>query len=391
MKLSLLVSLLFFSSIAHSSDIYLTIGEDAFEKLHGRFGDRMVFQDKMLDTVMVRVEEPMIPWLSLHMHREFNRCGGFFWHESEAEAMSTLLEMPSILALTKARPLDYLYDKDVLVNEAINLAQGRRINEFIGQLSSFHNRYYTSDSGVEAMGFIKESWRQITAHRNDVSVEYFHHSGWPQPSVILTIEGESEEIVVVGGHADSIAGFFNPTRSRAPGADDNASGIATTTEIIRVLMEMGHRPQKTLQFMAYAAEEVGLRGSQEIANLYAQEGRPVVGVLQLDMTNFPGSTYDIVLISDFTHQEQNLFLAGLIDRYLSGVSWGYERCGYACSDHASWTRAGFTASFPFEATNRERNPHIHTDRDTLERLSRGGSHALNFAQLGLAYILELED
>ena len=108
------------------------------------------------------------------------------------------------------------------------------------------------------------------------------------------------------------------------------------------------------------------------------------------MTNFPGSSYDLVLINDFTNAEQNAFVGGLIDVYLPHLTWTYERCGYACSDHASWTRSGFPASFPFEAANRERNPHIHTARDTLEQLSRGGVHADHFAKLALAYLIEMD-
>jgi bacterial leucyl aminopeptidase len=373
-----------------AQDVYVTLGEDAYDVIGNRFGSRLTLENKSHGTAMVRIDEAAIPWLSLHMHREFNRCAGFFWHESEQEAFETLESVELMHRTTKARPYNFEINSADSVRQVLPLAQGPKINSFIERLSAFHNRYYTSDTGVEAMHFIRDHWQGLVQGRSDAEVSLFHHAGWPQPSVILTIEGESDEIVIIGGHADSIAGFFNPTRSRAPGADDNASGIATITEIIRVLVEVGHRPQKTLKFMAYAAEEVGLRGSAEIATSFAESNQNVVGVLQLDMTNYVGRTYDMVLISDFTNAEQNSFLGGLITEYLPGVSWGYDRCGYACSDHASWTRAGFPASFPFETTNRERNPNIHTDRDTVERLSRGGVHALNFARLGLAYVLEID-
>lgn len=55
---------------------------------------------------------------------------------------------------------------------------------------------------------------------------------------------------------------------RSPGADDNASGIASVTEVIRLIMENNLRPKKTVQFMAYAAEEIGLIGSDDIARKY---------------------------------------------------------------------------------------------------------------------------
>ena len=60
------------------------------------------------------------------------------------------------------------------------------------------------------------------------------------------------------------------------------------------------------------------------------EGADVVGVLQLDMTNYMGSKdFDVVLISDFTNRDQNKFLGKLLDEYLPTLKWGYDKCGYA--------------------------------------------------------------
>ena len=71
---------------------------------------------------------------------------------------------------------------------------------------------------------------------------------------------EANEVIVIGGHIDSIS--LARASGTAPGADDDASGIATITEVARVLLQADYRPARTLVFMGYAAEEVGLRGSQ---------------------------------------------------------------------------------------------------------------------------------
>ena len=142
--------------------------------------------------------------------------------------------------------------------------------------------------------------------------------------------------------------------------------------------------------MAYAAEEVGLLGSREIAREYRENNVPVIGVMQLDMTNYKGSNdKDIILISDNTNAEQNAFMGRLIDEYLK-VSWQYDRCGYGCSDHASWNGVGFPASFPFEARKNDMNRSIHTASDTIERSRNSASHATNFAKLGIAFLVELD-
>ena len=91
--------------------------------------------------------------------------------------------------------------------------------------------------------------------------------------MILTVQGAElpDEIVVLGAHLDSInTSGGGSTTQRAPGADDDASGIATLTEVIRISLASGWRPKRTVKFMGYAAEEVGLRGSKAIAQSFRQ-------------------------------------------------------------------------------------------------------------------------
>jgi bacterial leucyl aminopeptidase len=106
------------------------------------------------------------------------------------------------------------------------------------------------------------------------------------------------------------------------------------------------------------------------------------------MTNYQGSEKDIWLMKDFTSPEQNQFVTKLIDTYV-GATWGLDACGYACSDHASWYRAGVPASMPFESRMRDRNKSIHTKDDTLELSNNNADHALKFAKLGAAYAIEM--
>jgi bacterial leucyl aminopeptidase len=193
---------------------------------------------------------------------------------------------------------------------------------------------------------------------------------------------------VLGGHLDSISPG-QPETLRAPGADDDASGVASLTEIIRVLMAANYKPSRSIEFIAYAAEEVGLRGSQQIATNYKRAAKPVVGVLQLDMTAYQGDAIDLWLFTDFTNAAQNDFVADLAGVYLPLLSVGYDRCGYACSDHASWTAKGFASSFPFEASDAHYNKAIHTVNDVIATFGSQANHALKFAQLGLAYAVEL--
>jgi leucyl aminopeptidase len=227
--------------------------------------------------------------------------------------------------------------------------------------------------------------------RTDATIEYFQHSSWDQPSIVLTLKGKSDEVVVLGGHQDSINGAFGGAMATAPGADDNASGIATITEVIRILMEHSYQPEKTIKFMAYAAEEVGLLGSKAIATSFKNAGVRVIGVMQLDMTNFQGTKeLDIVMMRDYTNDEQNKFIGSVIDTYVPGVKWGYDKCGYGCSDHASWHAQGYPASMPFEARMSEMNRNIHTAKDTISISGDNANHASKFAKMAIGFVVELD-
>jgi bacterial leucyl aminopeptidase len=262
--------------------------------------------------------------------------------------------------------------------------------QVIIDLSAFPNRRHDQPSGLQSANWIKNKWTALAAGRTDTTVEFYNHTNTPQPSIIMTIRGATrpDEIVILGGHQDSIRS--GSTTGAAPGADDDASGIACLTETIRVLMAKGFKPERTVQFMAYAAEEVGLRGSNAIATAYRNANKNVVGVMQLDMTNYRGTQgYDMVMITDLTNAAQNQFVRDLISYYQPGLNVGNSTCGYGCSDHVPWNAKGYPVSFPFEAPIPGDNPTIHTANDTLAQSNNNANHAVRFTKLAVSYVGEL--
>ncbi|WP_350670880.1 M28 family peptidase, partial [Pseudoalteromonas sp. CAL494-MNA-CIBAN-0108] len=87
---------------------------------------------------------------------------------------------------------------------------------------------------------------------------------------------------------------------------------AVLTEALRAIVDTNYKPQKTIQIMAFAAEEVGFKGSKAIASSYRSLGKNVVGMVQFDMTGNNGSIEDIIMMTDYTTNAQNQFLAQLI-------------------------------------------------------------------------------
>jgi bacterial leucyl aminopeptidase len=341
---------------------------------------------------LIQTDENTIQWMSAsevdalsHDRHEQGLCGGFMDITDTSEEEPLYLQPLGVLENRQPRQQEK-------VTKALPELSAKNLKEKVITYSSFPTRYYKSQKSLEAAHWLKNQFKEYAGSRNDIEVEFFGHS-FVQPSIIARIKGHgplSEEKVILGGHADSINSRelrWQGPDVRAPGADDNASGISTLLEIFRVLSHSGFRPQRTLEFMAYAGEEGGLLGSQDIANAYKRKHEKVAGVIQFDMTMFPGNGHEVTLITDHTNPALTDFLKILLNEYTQ-VPWSDGSCGYACSDHASWTRAGFAAAFPFEAPFSQMNRHIHT-RNDLYQNGLEKEFGLFFAQLGLAFAIEM--
>jgi PKD repeat protein len=349
------------------------------------------------ELVVSRVRAHQVGDLARHVHEKENRCGGFFAFDSQAQADAFIRSDASLQALDARAFAVPVIDNGATVNPWLSAVDHTRIKSTIASLSAYTNRYYAAPTGKTSAEWIRSQWDSLAAGRSDVSSELFNCSNCStQPSVILTIQGAElpNEIVVLGAHLDSINGSAGGSTSQvAPGADDDASGIATLTEVLRVAMANGWRPKRTVKFMGYAAEEVGLRGSNAIASSFASASRNVVGVLQLDMTNYQTGSTEMRIVSDYSNADMKTFLANLFDTYLAptGIQRGTYTCGYGCSDHASWTSAGYPAAIMFEGGDNSGNynPNIHGTGDTLANMGNTAAPSANFAKLGLAFMGEL--
>lgn len=327
------------------------------------------------------------------MHREQHHCAGFAAHDSLDAALAAL--DPAPLAFVPTRP-DYVIDQSMRVLPILAALSETRIGDDIQTLAAFHNRYYDGQYGADAADWLADTWQAIAQGRDDIHVKKVRRGNDMMPSVVLTIDGDTlaSQVLVLGAHLDSINWYDSPlpmAQRRAPGADDDGSGVATITEVLRAVVATGFRPRRSVQLMAYSGEELGLYGSGYIADDYASRQVDVVGMLQMDMTDYNLQTpaIDIVIIDDDTDAQQNQFLDALTAYYLPNLNVTHDVCGYSCSDHASWTDAGYAASFPFEAPMGLDNPYIHHATDTWANSGSQSAHALKFARLAAAWLVEL--
>lgn len=260
-------------------------------------------------------------------------------------------------------------------------------------LTNFEDRNARSNTGVAASDWIAMEIKNIAKnnHRDDVTV-YTVETGtnYKQHSVIAKMGTSSEPGIVIGAHMDTLpARDYRNKHAIKPGADDDGSGTVTVLEVARILCASDRRFNKPIYFIWYAAEEQGLVGSDYVVADFKKKNIQVSAVMQLDMTGYsPQNDPTMWLISDYVDKELTAYLEALITTYIKQPV-KYTRCGYACSDHATWTQNGYAAAMPSEAAFKNHNHDIHTSRDTMDKLSL--AHMTNYAKLAIAFVVELAE
>ena len=134
---------------------------------------------------------------------------------------------------------------------------------------------------IPAVGIANESALQILrmTHGQKTELRIVTHDT-VGPGQTCNVIGElrgtkfPDELVIVGGHMDS--------HDIGPGAIDNATGTAEVIEAARLLAKQRRHLKRTIRFVAFGAEEIGLMGSFHHAKIHADEMAKVRLMLNLD-------------------------------------------------------------------------------------------------------------
>ncbi len=200
-------------------------------------------------------------------------------------------------------------------------------------------------------------------------------------NVIATLPGtdpEARALYVAGAHYDSVG----PTADVAPGAMDDATGVAVVLEMAR--LASGMRFRHPLVFACFNGEESGLLGSTSyVEHLKAAEAQ--VGLyLNYDSTGYdPGDRriLDVVSSPGAADSKERLLLHNR--SYGTGFTIVENRHGCG-GDHVPFVRAGYAA---ISTHQEEHGPRYHGADDVIEFVSFG--YALRNGRLGLSLLTHL--
>lgn len=187
---------------------------------------------------------------------------------------------------------------DPRVAELVRQVSAARIEADVRRLAAFGTRHTLSatEDPVRGIGaatsWLRGQFDQIAKTsdgRMRVELDTFTAPAGPRlpketpvTNVVATLPGSDERrSLVISSHLDSRCTNALDGKSDAPGADDNASGVAAVLETARLLAP--RKLRATVVFIAFGAEEQGLFGSRHWAGEARKAGRNVEADLNNDI------------------------------------------------------------------------------------------------------------
>jgi hypothetical protein len=184
-------------------------------------------------------------------------------------------------------------------------------------------------------------------------------------NIVGYIEGSEaklrRECVVIGGHFDHCGEHMGLL---FPGADDNASGSATSMEAGKALAALARKPKRSIVIALFGGEEMGLQGSTYFIGHVPGPFDSVVGMLNFDMTGEGDGLWGAASAEPEGFR-QTLEAAGRSLKILTGLGT-IRSVGVRGSDFAPFFLKGVPS-----ASLGSNGPHIayHRTGDTIFRVN----------------------
>ena len=342
-------------------------------------------------------------------------------NEMRIPAFDRSLFAPSVSAAPQSQVVIQSLLQEVDANRWFDLVKALVQNEDLERPGHFFNSRYalrvrdaiqhdgrpTPDHACDnAADYIAEKFRSYGLEVEFDSFPHRRRAGLGAPllgeyvmrNVVATLPGKGQNrdrIFLMTGHYDSISsktsGWDENWHSLpAPGASDNASGVAEMLETARILSRQDF--DFTIRFIAFTGEELFLFGSQHYSKLAAERGDQIAGVLNFDLLGHDeDGVLDICVLGDEASQWLVNAFGTAAQRYNIDVHLRkMNDPGFIFSDHSPFWELGIPAVMVAEEASLdppESTAYIHSEIDTLDKITLPlGKLAV---QLGVATLAEL--
>lgn len=228
----------------------------------------------------------------------------------------------------------------------------------IQHLTALESRHITHPGNKKAEEYIIHELKKYGYSPNTDS---FQANNMTLHNVISDSSDKKKPVILLSAHFDSTSSVNGKLSSQAPGADDNASGVAALLELARILRK--HRIQKNFEFVFFNCEEVGTFGSKHLSNKYRDNHWQIDYMINIDtIGTWKGPLSKTCPVNYVTDKNS----MGVIKQLKEQFPYPLQKAKTMWrDDHGNFWNNGFKA---IEITEDGCTKHMHKPTDTAEKL-----------------------
>lgn len=267
------------------------------------------------------------------------------------------------VAAPPARAWTTIDEPDPAIAAMVEQVEWESIDETVRWLADFGTRFSFARNHRHVAESIAARFESMGL---EPTMRDFVFEGATMWNVEATHPGAVDSLVIICGHFDSIS---ERPAFKAPGADDNGTGMAAVLETASILSQYDFR--YSIRFIGFSGEEQILRGSQAYALWAHQNNLPIVGVLNYDMIGWwePGVPRNLEIETNQASQWLASAIVNAADLYTDAPYLLHVYDGAWWGDHASFWAfgyAGINNEESWDWYDPDFNPRYHTTQDLPE-------------------------
>ncbi|HUS99777.1 MAG TPA: M28 family peptidase [Candidatus Thermoplasmatota archaeon] len=290
-------------------------------------------------------------------------------------------EKNNLSALSNPQPSNHnsMSDMDDVIIDIIQNINEPLYLSYLENITAFGPRVTGTPSCYDAGTYLYNEFQSM-----GLAVRYqnWNNGGYQDRNIEATLPGTNEtsdEIYIICGHFDTV--------SNCPGADDDASGVATVLIAAYLLSECS--VNHTIRFVAFSGEEQWMLGSHEYVEEAVQNGDNIAAVLNVDMIGY-ALTQDqgskIKIYDNGNPRWVTNFTVNISQIYYEYIQLTAIPSGFTYSDQYYFWVYGYEAIFYHEY---KFNDYYHTSQDTIANMNI--SYATKCSRLCVATLAALAE
>ncbi len=280
---------------------------------------------------------------------------------------------------------------DARIREMLDQVNMDSLEAIVQHMQDYESRMWNSDNAFACSDWIAGRMQALglEVEQQPFNANTWLGSGEAAPNVIGIQRGTlyPDTYVVCGSHFDSFSFDAIMGSGTCPGADDNATGVASVLESARILTQ--YEFEYSIVYCAFGCEEMGLYGSEAYAARCQQQGMDIIGYFNNDMNGYlHGDQIHIDCIYPNSVEPIGTYYMNIGEVYYPEMPIRHVNFTSGDSDHTSFNNHGYMGIYPFE-DYQNYSPYIHTPNDMIGNSVNSFEMSQRYCQMNIACLAEI--